>query len=150
MIFNNIYESVEASLLRYCNHIITTNSLASEFQPFNFDTHVTHNKLPDKGLVGIAELAMSNNKEDHEVTVSLLVSTLNTDVDLKKLRKVVNLIYSDLIPGSKLQVVNPTTGAHVGYLTVMAGVSVLPIMGTKSRSIQPIPVSFSFAVLPQP
>lgn len=148
----DMLKDVEASLLAYCKKLISVpgNNLSS-FKPFNFDTHATINEIPDGDFMGIAELDITNDNETYTVSCQFVVCTTTEDTNLEKLRNAVGIIFNKLRPGSvDVKIVRANDGFHVGTMSVMSPVRMLPVGSTKSRPIQTVAVQFGSTLIVPP
>lgn len=145
------YIDINTSLLAYCKNAITRQGL-SGFEVFDFDTHASIQALPDADLIGICDYSITNQGDDFMVTCMIMVCTKADDTYLKRLRPVIDGLFSELTPGrdnSNLKVVDPS-GITRGFMKVMKDVMVTPVGASETRPIQGIAVSLSvgYAQLP--
>lgn len=148
---SDVYNSVCASLLKYCKDFIAENSTTQSFRVHDFDAFASENELPVEDLVGICEYSIENMDRHYITTVMFVVCTTAEDDALQKLRPVVGRLFGKLKPGSgEIQVVDATSGSIMGNLTVMDSVKVLPVARTDTRPVQMIAVSFASSFLTPP
>lgn len=146
MIFSNLVQNIEASLLKRCKEVAIEASL-SGFDIFNFDAHSVINDLPDKDLIGISELSITDHGGTLFVKSMIVISTKNDDNGIKRCRNAANLLFEAFMSDIQFKAVSATTGNDFGVLTIRPGTTLLPVGSTKSRPLQIIAVELAFAGL---
>lgn len=142
---NELILNIESSLLKFCNDVIAKHQLES-FQNFNFDAHSSINTLPEKDLLGIAELASTNFGELHSISVKFIVCTNNSDTNLSRLRNLISILYGTLQPGNHdVKLVDNNNGRCKGNFVVEEGVYVMPVGRTKGRPLQAMVVQLGLS-----
>jgi len=142
---SGIYLDVQSSLLAFCKETKEAISL-DDFQVFDFDSNATLNKLPDADLIGIAEYSLENDEETHIGSCSFVVCTLADDANLRRLRPVVDYLYSKLEPGFAIPIVRTVDGEPIGQAIVMRPTAALPLTTTEVRPLIEIVLRFGLAL----
>ena len=147
----DVYNNIAASLKKYCNDFITSNSVYSSFKVYDFDAFGSESQLPDSNLIGIAEYSVQNVERMYIVTCAIVVCTKADDDAIKNLRKTVGVMFDKFQPGNTdIPIVNADTGTTIGNLVVMDDVKVFPVARTQTRPVQLIGVSFGASFLTPP
>lgn len=144
-----LWRNLQASLLKYCNDLIT-NRVLDGFTNFNFDTHASLNQLPEEDLLGIAELSLGNDLETYEGTVNFVVCTRADDTYMERLNPVIDYLFDELRVGSQpIILVNEKTAMIAGRLTISNSL-ILPVATSKGRPVQVVSVGFALSMLVPP
>lgn len=150
----DVYNNVSSSLIKYCNGFITRHSLTSTCEPFDFDAHAVEGEMPEKDLIGIGEYTIENVDQHYMITALVCVCTMADDANLKRLRKITGLLFSELKPGdTSIKVVDiggSPVGQYIGNLVIMDNVKALQIARSNTRPIQMIAVQFGSSFLTPP
>lgn len=142
---SGIYLDVQSSLLAFCKQTKEYLSLDA-FEIFDFDSNASLNKLPATDLIGIAEYSLENDEETHTGACSFVVCTLADDANLRRLRPVVDYLYSKLEPGFSIPIIRTIDGELIGNAVVMRPVGALPVTTTEVRPLIEIVVRFGLAL----
>lgn len=140
---NDLLIDLHASLLRFCVQAATEVAVLTG-QPTGaiyFDSYADDATLPAGDQVGLSGLGFQT--DSHLVEGSFMIGfTTQTDANLFRLMKGVNLIMKKLIPGGRLDVIRGADGVVMGQLNIVDDTRLLPVGGKANRPIQLIQVSF--------
>ena len=147
-----VYTNIQASLLRYCTDFLQNHNLNDKFEVFDFDSHSSINDMPsDKDVIGIGEFSLQEDEKNYYATLYFSVSTTSDDANLKRLRPVVDQLFSQLKVGEALcPIINSESSKIVGNLVVMNGTEVLPVARTTTRPLVMIGVMLGSTLLVPP
>lgn len=142
---------IKASLLKYCNDFIISQGATATVINFDFDAHATQEQWPDKDLVGIAELGVSNHTDHYVTTLMIGVCTRSDDKELQRLSPLIAELFDKLKPGDmEVKIVDYQTGMIKGGLVVMDHVNLMPVGRTNTRPVQFIAVQLASSFLSPP
>lgn len=114
-----------------------------------FDAHADEETLPKGDHVGISGLNFTT--DSHIVEGSFLLGmTTQTDANLFRMMKGMNLLLAATIPGRKLDIVAADTGAVVGFMNIVDETRLLAVAGKAGRPIQFLGVNFTTTLDYQP
>jgi len=149
MTYENLHQDVHSSLLKMCKDFITDNGLTG-FQVFDFDAHASLNEIPEQHLVGVGEYALREDVDSYQGECMIIISTLQTDANLKVLRPAVSKMFARLKAGRDIQLVQSTNALSLGNLRIKEGTEAMPVARTESRPLVGINISFGLALLSPP
>lgn len=136
----NPYLDVQKSLLAFCKQFAAENP-DYDFLIEDFDAHADINEFEKENYIGIMEYEFEDNGGTIEVDTMIGVMMLHDD-KIRNLRELIGKLAMKLCPSAPVPVVNGSTGAPLGRLTVSA-MRVLPISReAKNRPVQFIGVHF--------
>lgn len=148
---HSVYEQLKATTLKLCKDYISDKGLSSTVEIFDYDTHTVVTTWPDKDLFGVGDFSIMNSGGMYVITCSITACTQADDVGLTRLMSIIGGMYDKLKPGEVIGVlVNPTTGAPLGTVTVSGNLALLPVEGTNSRPFQEIAVQLGVSYLHPP
>lgn len=145
-----MFRNIKAALVKFCDEIIKSEGLDG-FIPFDFDQHAVINDPPDQDLIGPGELSISNGEKTYTVSCKIAVCSNGDDAGLEKLNRAIDALFDVLQPGyNGIKVIRFDDGRIVGNLSVMDGVTVLPVGATRGRPLQAIAVTFASSMIVPP
>ena len=147
MIIDDIY----VSLLRLCDDFRQEVSAISPTMTFvNFDAHASNNSLPEKDIIGIAQLTVEHNVFV-EVKVLFGVGCYE-DHNLDRHMKLVARLFEKFLPTTTHPVYNAgiTPIRKRGFMKAVDGTQMLPMGDDDGRPVQFVGVAFATDCFKQP
>ena len=138
------HERIWSTLFSICKAASQNLSSIADLEVTNFDAVAEIADLPERDLIGIAELSW---RETPLVTIEAqFVCSTWQDSDLFRLTAIVGHIKDVLKTDARFTLFRPDTLTKAGNLVVLEGTEVMPVMrSSKHRAVQAVAVSFGEA-----
>lgn len=131
---DDLYNNVVISLVKFVNQFREDEAPAADY--VDWDAHAQIAELPTTPiLIGPAGCGMTETKEGQEVVFSFGIGSYQ-DTNLVELRRLISKLYGRLTVGTRIPVVDATTGTEMSWMVVRTPRAVTPITKAEVRSLQ--------------
>lgn len=139
------YQNFWASLMKFSNSFsekMLLDSITVNMGVVNFDAFSELEELDQKDLIGPRYFSVDQvHSRLYQVSTMFVISTYN-DPNLFRLENLMGRLFDELTVGNEIPLFNADTGNRAGSLIVQDGVSVGPVLNTKTRPLRGISVMF--------